>query len=208
VNAQRIPLDSSYRFGGQFILPAALVTYGVVATYSKKLLSFDKQIKEEIWTDHPHQALHFDNYLQYVPGLSVYGLNAIGIKGKNSFWTASKRYFIAELIMSVVVQSTKMITQIRRPDGMGTNAFPSGHTATAFVGAEFLNQEYRDRSRWYGIAGYILAAGVGYMRVYNNRHWFRDVVAGAGVGISTTKLVYGLAEKHQRNKNRKAEMIY
>jgi membrane-associated phospholipid phosphatase len=33
-------------------------------------------------------------------------------------------------------------------------SFPSGHTATAFAGAEFLWQEYKDVSIWYRICSY------------------------------------------------------
>jgi hypothetical protein len=178
----------------QMILPISLFTYGVVALNSNALKSWDIEVKEEVWTEHPHQPFKVDNYAQYLPGLSVYGLHALGISGKNDLWTASKRYLIAEGVMSVIVQSVKRITKITRPDGFGENAFPSGHTATAFVGAEFLNQEYGSRSKWYSIAGYLVASAVGYMRLYNNRHWMRDVIAGAGVGIGTTKLVYGLAK--------------
>ena len=72
----------------------------------------------------------------------------------------------------------------------GKSAFPSGHTATAFVAAEFLYQEYKNISPWYGVAGYLAATATGILRIYNNRHWFRDIVPGAGFGILSTKLVY------------------
>jgi hypothetical protein len=38
---------------------------------------------------------------------------------------------------------------------------PFGHTANAFASAEFLWQEYKDVSIWYGISGYIIASGTG-----------------------------------------------
>jgi membrane-associated phospholipid phosphatase len=84
----------------------------------------------------------------------------------------------------------KSITNRERPDGSNHLSFPSGHTATAFVAAEFLHQEYGCKSVWIDIAGYGTAAFVGVARVYKNRHWLSDVVAGAGVGILTTKGVY------------------
>ena len=77
-----------------------------------------------------------------------------------------------------------------RPDGSGYNSFPSGHTASAFAAAEFLRQEYRDISPWYGYAGYFVATATGTLRMYNNKHWFSDVVAGAGFGIASTKISY------------------
>jgi membrane-associated phospholipid phosphatase len=35
-----------------------------------------------------------------------------------------------------------------------------------------------------------MASLIGIARVYNNRHWVSDVVAGAGIGILSTKIVY------------------
>jgi membrane-associated phospholipid phosphatase len=98
-------------------------------------------------------------------------------------------------MMGITVQSIKKITKVARPEGFGTNAFPSGHTATTFAGAEFLRQEYKDVSPWYGIAGYLAATTTGILRMYNNKHWFRDVVAGAGFGIASTKISYWLYPK-------------
>lgn len=202
--------SNTHSLAHQMILPLSMFSYGVVALNNNTLKAWDNEVKEEVWIEHPHQPFKMDNYLQYLPGLSVYGLHAMGVNGKNDLWTATKRYLIAEGIMSVIVQSVKRISSVTRPDGFGDNAFPSGHTATAFVGAEFLNQEYGSRSKWYSIAGYVVASAVGYMRVYNNRHWMRDVIAGAGVGIGTTKLVYGLAKvrKNHVARNTRMALLY
>ena len=99
-------------------------------------------------------------------------------------------YLLSNAMMGITVQSLKSITKIQRPDGFGTNAFPSGHTATAFVAAEFLHQEYKDVSPWYGVAGYAAAITTAYLRMYNNKHWFRDLLPGAGIGILSTKAAY------------------
>ncbi len=172
------------------IIPAALTAYGFVALENDGLKLLDDRIKEEVWTKRPHKSANFDDALQYIPGFSVYVLNGLGVQGKNNLLDATRQYFISSFMMMVVVQSFKKITSLKRPDGFGTNAFPSGHTSTAFVAAEFLNQEYKGRSPWYGITGYAIATVVGYMRIYNNRHWFKDVVTGAGIGIGVTKFVY------------------
>ena len=60
------------------------------------------------------------------------------------------------------------------------HSFPSGHTATAFAGAELVRMEY---GPYWGAAAYTLATGVAFLRIYNRWHYFSDVVAGAGVGI-------------------------
>jgi len=175
-----------------FILPTMLITYGFVALESKKLQSMDKTIKEEIRENNSGFHTNVDNYLQYAPAIAVYGLNAVGIKGKNDFLDGAMIYLLSNCIMGVTVQSLKAITKVQRPDGFGTNAFPSGHTATAFVAAEFLHQEYKDASPWYWIGGYMTATATGILRMYNNRHWFRDILPGAGFGILSTRAAYWL----------------
>ena len=79
---------------------------------------------------------------------------------------------------------------IERPDNSTKNSFPSGHTFTAFTGAEVLRREYGEEYPWIAVAGYTVATIVGMMRIYNNRHWAGDVLAGAGLGILSTTLVY------------------
>ncbi|HEY6063778.1 MAG TPA: phosphatase PAP2 family protein [Chitinophagaceae bacterium] len=175
------------------IIPLSLITYGVVSQTSEDLKEFDTRIKTEIREKKFHTPV--DNYLQYAPGLAVFGLNAAGIKGKHNFRDRMLTYLLANVMMGVTVQSIKTITKVRRPDGFGSNAFPSGHTATAFTGAEFLRQEYKNVSPWYGIAGYTAATATGILRMYNNKHWLRDVVAGAGIGILSTQVAYWLEPK-------------
>jgi len=69
-----------------------------------------------------------------------------------------------------------------RPDG-GDHSFPSGHTSIAFSSAEFI----RERYGWnYGIPVYVAASFVGYSRVESKRHYTRDVVAGALLGIGSS----------------------
>jgi membrane-associated phospholipid phosphatase len=126
----------------------------------------------------------------FVPAASVYALNNLGIKGKHNLRDRSIILGTSYLIMLSTTMGLKSITKIERPDGSDTNSFPSGHTAGAFAGAEFLWQEYRDKSIWYGVSGYFVATATGFSRIHNNKHWFSDVVMGAGVGILSTKLAY------------------
>ena len=82
-----------------------------------------------------------------------------------------------------------------RPDGSTANSWPSGHTATSFVGATLLHKEYGlTRSPWHSVAGFGVATATGVMRVLNNRHWVSDVMSGAGIGIISTELGYALGD--------------
>ncbi|MGN0224714.1 MAG: phosphatase PAP2 family protein, partial [Prevotella sp.] len=53
-------------------------------------------------------------------------------------------------------------------------------------------REYWHVSPWIGVAGYAVAAGTGFFRMYNNRHWLTDVIAGAGIGILSVEAAYWL----------------
>ena len=173
-----------------FLVPGILIAYGAASLESKGLRNFNTEIKQEIWLENPHKKTTIDNYLQYSPAVAVYALNGLGIKGRNNFIDRSMIYFLSNVMMSATVLGVKKLTHELRPDGSDYYSFPSGHTAEAFASAEFLRQEYKNISPWYGIAGYVAASATGVLRMYNNKHWMSDVLAGAGVGIASTKLAY------------------
>jgi len=172
------------------LLPAALITYGVIALHNPSLQSIDQHIRKAVWLDHPHHQLPLDNYLQYAPGAAVYVLNAVGIQGKNNFRDRTIIYLAANALMGATILSMKHLIPAERPDSSGNDGFPSGHTGTAFVAAEFLRQEYGDISPWYGIGGYAAAIATSYLRVYNDKHWFSELLPGAGIGILSAKIAY------------------
>lgn len=175
----------------QLIIPGVLIGYGLIGLESDWLKGFNTNIREEV-TEDIDNKITIDDFSQYAPAASVYALNAMGIKGKNNLKDRSIILATSYLMMSATVFALKDITHVQRPDGTSYNSFPSGHTANAFAGAEFLYQEYKDQSIWYGISGYIVATGTGLFRMYNNRHWLTDVAAGAGIGILSTKAAYWL----------------
>jgi hypothetical protein len=103
--------------------------------------------------------------------------------------------------MAAFVNGIKYTAKEMRPDGTTRNSWPSGHTATAFVGATILHKEYGlTRSPWYSVAGYSVATATGVMRVLNNRHWVSDVLSGAGIGIMSGELAYALSDVIFKNR--------
>ena len=173
----------------QLIIPTVLIGYGAIGIESDGLKFINSGIKEEV-NENIDKKITIDDFSQYAPALSVYALNFAGIKGKNNLRDRSIILGTSYLLMGTSVYALKKITKEERPDKSGFNSFPSGHTATAFAGAEFLWQEYKDVSIWYGISGYLVATGTGIFRIYNDKHWLTDVVAGAGIGILSTKVAY------------------
>jgi membrane-associated phospholipid phosphatase len=140
---------------------------------------------------------HYDDYLQYTPALTVFGLNAFGVKGKHKIGRTFVSYLFSVAISVGVVTAVKSIAHVERPSGEHEmNSFPSGHTTNAFMNATFLHKEYGQyRSPLYSVAGYTVATATGISRELNNRHWISDVLAGAGIGILSTEVAYLITDK-------------
>jgi len=194
------PLEKKTQFR-PLILPSAFITYGFIGLKNERLNALDLSLRDEL--RYVERQVHLDDYLEFSPLVAVYGLNLIGKKGVHNLRELSKITGYSIVITGVSVASIKLLTGKERPDGSDFTSFPSGHTATAFMCAEILYQEYKNESILYGILGYTAAATTGYLRVYNDKHWFSDVLAGAGFGILSTKLSYLLHKKlNSRNKRR------
>ena len=187
-NAADVPLPVQKKLA--YLLPATSLLYGVLGREWDPLEHLDKDIRSEILEDYPHFRTNLEDHLQYMPAVSVYILGLSGVKGKNTTLDKTALYLISHTLTNLSVKFLKKQTHRLRPDGSDHLAFPSGHTATAFAAAEFMNQEYKDASPWYGVAAYSMASATGTLRMLNKKHWLSDVVMGAGVGILTTKLVY------------------
>ncbi|MBT2619559.1 phosphatase PAP2 family protein [Chryseobacterium sp. ISL-6] len=187
--------DTSHQFTyKKLIIPAALITYGVASLGIKELKNLNSSTQYEI-SEHKPDHIRLDNYTQFAPAVLVYGLNAAGIKGKHNFRDRSIIYGTSLLISSAIVMPLKHIAKEERPDGSNNLSFPSGHTAMAFASAQFMFREHKDTNIWLGISGYSLAVFTGVYRMLNNKHWFGDVVGGAGFGILSTELAYWLYPK-------------
>jgi hypothetical protein len=174
-----------------FIVPSAMVVYGVFSLQNNGLRNVNEKVKEEVYMERSSkQTTPIDNILPFVPIVAVYGLNAMCIQGKNNFRDRTMIMGISCLIVGGTVFAVKSFSDESRPDASDQYSFPSGHTAAAFAAAEFMRQEYKDVSPWYGVGAYAMAVATGYLRIYNNKHWAGDVIAGAGIGIMSTRLAY------------------
>lgn len=173
-----------------FIIPTVFISYGLMAKGDNFIRDLDRTTQSELQEDHPKFSKSADDFMRYVPALAVYGLNLAGVKGRNNLLDATGNYAVSMGIMTAVVAIAKKQSHRLRPDGSSYDSFPSGHAAASFASAEFLKQEYKDVSPWLGYAGYVVATTTGVFRLYNNKHWVSDVVAGAGVGILSAKLGY------------------
>ena len=136
-----------------------------------------------------------DDYTQFFGPAMVVGLKIGGVEGRSDWPRLLASSALSYGIMAAFVNGIKYTAKEMRPDGSTANSWPSGHTATSFVGATILHKEYGlTRSPWYSVAGYGVATATGVMRVLNNRHWISDVMSGAGLGIISTEFGYAFAD--------------
>lgn len=157
--------------------------------------NFDEHVHDIRSVYAPRFSDHFDDALQYSPGLLLLGLKTAGVEGRSSWGRMLVSDAFAAGIMALSVNGVKYSARRMRPDGTARNSFPSGHTATSFMLATMLHKEYgTTRSPLYSILGYSLATATALGRQLNNRHWFSDVLAGAGIGIVSTNVGYYLAD--------------
>jgi len=136
-----------------------------------------------------------DDYTQFFGPAMVVGLKLGGYEGRSDWPRLLASAAASYAIMAGLVNGIKYTAKEMRPDGSTANSWPSGHTATSFVGATLLHKEYGlTRSPWWSVAGYGVATATGVMRVLNNRHWISDVMSGAGIGIMSTEVGYALCD--------------
>jgi membrane-associated phospholipid phosphatase len=173
-----------------FIPPAVFVGYGLLSLNVDAIRRVDFHVYNDVQKSHPNFNTPVDDYFQFVPIIAVYSLNLLGKPGKNRFIDRTILYAMSEAIRAGTVSFLKHNTNRLRPNGADRLSFPSGHTSTAFAAAEFMAQEYGELSPWYGVFGYSFATATAILRVYNNDHWFSDIIAGAGFGILSTKAAY------------------
>lgn len=73
-------------------------------------------------------------------------------------------------------------------------SMPSGHTTAAFAFATAVHLEVRRRAprhaRWVAALAYTSATATAYARMHDDRHWFSDVVVGAGIGSVTAAAIH------------------
>ena len=142
-----------------------------------------------------------DDYTQFFGPAMTVGLKLGGVEGRSDWPRLFASAAMSYGIMAGFVNGIKYTAKEMRPDGSTANSWPSGHTATSFVGATLLHKEYGlTRSPWYSVAGYGVATATGIMRILNNRHWISDVMSGAGIGIMSTELGYALSDVLFKNK--------
>lgn len=179
-----IVIDSSNHFNWkEQIAPALFLTSGLT------ILAISGA-KDSLQNLMPKTENHIEDFIQYVPMVELYSANIFLREHQSTVWDESKLLLISQILNVAIVQSLKRITKEERPNKTNYHSFPSGHTSQAFVGATVLYHEYKESQPILAYSGYLFATATGILRVTNNKHWIPDVLAGAGIGMLVTNLVY------------------
>jgi len=174
----------------EIAVPATMITYGAVSLGNNGIRKLDFSVRAHLVEKNALWHQNWDDYLQFSPAVAAFGLKLCGVKSTHKAVDMVILYALSNILNTGIVEGTKHLVGRERPDQSNRLSFPSGHTSTAFIAAEFLHQEYKNQSVWISIGGYSMASLVGVARIYNNKHWVSDVIAGAGIGILSTKIVY------------------
>jgi len=92
--------------------------------------------------------------------------------------------FVAQSLTWISTDITKRSVKRIRPNGEDDRSFFSGHTSSAFVGASLLCSMKKHCTE-----ALVLAGLTGYLRIAAKKHYFSDVVIGAGVGYAFGRYV-------------------
>ena len=185
-NAPKTDSIKSIHFLKKSIVPITLIGIGVLVNNSDFERRLQTDLRNKVGNDY---KFRIDDYLLYMPVAEMYIADVFGVKAKNHWFDQTKYLFISNLVSYTITGNLKTIVKKTRPDGL-PYSFPSGHTTIAFTNATVLYNEFKDTSPVLAYSGYAFATTTGAFRMINNKHWLSDVLAGAGIGILVTELVY------------------
>ncbi|WP_216671158.1 phosphatase PAP2 family protein [Mangrovicoccus sp. HB161399] len=114
----------------------------------------------------------------------VLGLGGVaaGVTAGHSDWTGAGQLALGLGTTLLATEALKAAVDEERPDHSGNDSFPSGHTALAFAAAAYVGRRYGGEYPALVPTAYGAAALTGLARVEADKHYPRDVLAGAAIG--------------------------
>lgn len=190
------------------IIPGTFLIYGGLRPAINDISKLDNRIMRHMQARYPTEPFNAADYLMWVPSASVYAMDAFKVKTAHKF----KQHLLLDAGSIAITGSLglgmRIISRNIKSFNTDNTEFPSGHTANAFRGAEILHQELKQNHNLLSYSGYVVATAVGFCRIYGKEHYFSQVVAGAGLGIISTKLTYWIFDKIKNSKDTKEKVGY
>lgn len=166
------------------------------------IYAFDEEIEEAFVGLRTPATAEFSHYVAEPIGSGLYSLGGSAVLWTVGLVTEDQRLqrtsaqaFKAFVLTGGATVMLKQLTHRARPNESSlsiewfgpyaitgdNDAFPSGHTSTAFAVASVFAHSYSDRP-WVGITAYSLASLAGLSRIHDQAHWASDVFFGAALG--------------------------
>jgi hypothetical protein len=189
-SSDTLAVKSNFK-AGELIMPLSLVGVGALG-FIEPVKAWHHGLHDKVSIGAGDNTIKADEYLRFVPMAGIYGLSLLGADAKHGYMDRTLELGVSFVALTAIGYGCKYLIHSPRPNGSDNNSFPSGHTATTFMGAELVRIEYGEEHPWLAVGAYTVATAVGALRVYNDCHWFNDVIAGAGVGILSARIGYWL----------------
>ncbi len=180
-------------------------TLGFIGTSTLLAFTLDEKIRELVQNNQSNSLDKLFSSTRLVgEGLPValfftYGIVTQNQKALNTGWMTLESMGVAVGI-SFLLKYT--FTRSRPFTNNGSNnwfhgyskyrdyrSFPSAHSASAFAVASVISSQYSEY-RWVAPISYTLATLTALSRIYDDQHWFSDVILGSSIGYFTGKFIY------------------
>ncbi|AKQ47833.1 hypothetical protein TH63_18935 [Rufibacter radiotolerans] len=190
----------------RLIMPAVFLGTGLLLIDNG---IYDREdIRRDLRTNlFPNFKTDIDDYLIFAPAISLVAFDILSSQNRHAVTRQVGLLAASGALASAIMWPLKKVTNEPRPNGENNYSFPSGHTTYAFVVATMVSREFKGKSKWIGIASYAAAGTTGLFRVLNDAHWMSDVLAGAGVGVLSTNLVYLANDRWFKNAGFNAQFM-
>lgn len=176
--------EMKYNFDGHSQLARGIILSFTEKDFSKRAGVFKKTNYD--WGDYGVAVL---------PLATAWVMKASGVQSRSSWERMLLSNSMSLALTSGIALTFKELYDENGPDGTRSDAFPSGHSALAFMSATILSREYGHISPWISVGGYAAATATQFLRLRHNRHWVNQVMVGAGIGVVATNVSYFLTDK-------------
>ena len=137
-----------------------------------------------------------DSLFKWIPYAATFTAHLFGARTRSGWLRQILIAGAAEGMRYLLTDSIKNISTERRPlPYVDHRSFPSGHASSSFAGACFMCTELSESMPVLSVAGYACAVTTAVLRLMKSRHWLKDVVAGAIIGVASVKLAFAAADK-------------
>ena len=148
-SSDSLAVKSNFK-AGELIMPLSLIAAGTLG-FVEPIRNSRYEVRDYLNEWRGDHRTEVDDYLQYVPLASIYGLSLLGAEAKHNYVDRTLELATSYLALGAIVNGIKYTVREPRPDGSSNNSFPSGHTATTFMGAELVRIEYGEEHPWLAV---------------------------------------------------------